>query len=261
MTRLAGRTRGRHVVPVALGTLLFAHVSALWGDGFQLFPSPLDAWHHVYHRLLSAWWSAALAPVFGAADADAVHRALEAYALGFAVPLLALVLAGRRPADAGLRRPARGSARLYLPWLMGAALLGLALAAATAEPWGSVLYEAMELAAMLPEHFLLFGVAMALVLPGGRLGPPELGPSPSTAPLHAHSTVATLRASPERRTAAVTFATALFAWVHVGMPMLELVVSIPMGLLFAELTLRTGSIWPALAIHWVLNLVPMALMP
>lgn len=258
MRRLAAEAAARRAGTAALLVVLCLYVSALWGDGFRLFPPPLDGWHQLFHRQLPARWIEALEPRLGR-DADAVYRALAAYLLGLALPLAAVMIAKRGPADVGLGRPVRGSARLYAPWLAVAALLGLGLAAATEDPWGSTLYEAMELAAMVPEHFLLFGVLQAIALPGGRLGDGRR--TQAVARAAAHDGAVARDASAQGHTVAVVLATALFAWIHVGTPVLELALSVPAGLLFAELTLRTQSIWPALAVHWTLNLVPMALMP
>jgi membrane protease YdiL (CAAX protease family) len=36
---------------------------------------------------------------------------------------------------------------------------------------------------------------------------------------------------------------------------------LPLGLLFAGMTIVTGSIWPAIIAHGTLNIFPMALLP
>jgi len=119
--------------------------------------------------------------------------------------------------------------------------IGFWLATRVPNPWGSPLYEALELVAMIPEHFLLFGFIMALMLPERRL-PPVASSSIDA-----------------RAAFAVVVAAALFQLAHLGgRPSLEIMAATPVGLMFAYLTLRTRSIWPAVGVHWALNLLPMA---
>lgn len=200
-----------------------------------------------------------LEPWLDGGDANALYRACEAYLLGFVLPYVVMRVAGFRPVALGLGRPAPGSAGLYVPWILVAAVLGMVLASNTRNPWGSAVYESMELAAMLPEHFLVFGVVRAVVLSGAWSGHDMLAdPALQAArPALDPGTADTQ----QRHVVMLMLASALFAWIHIGVPWFEFLFSVPAGLLFAVLTVRTGSIWPALAAHWTLNLVPMGLMP
>ncbi len=249
----------RSWAPAALWLVLLVHVSAFWGRGFSLFPYPLDRWPDVYFRQFAGGWREWLGPWLDDGDANAVYRACEAYLLGLLLPYIVLRVAGLRPLALGLGPPAPGSARRYVPWLLVAAVLGMVLASSTPNPWGSVVYESMELAAMLPEHFLVFGVVRAAVLSGAWSGhgAPVAPGTPESRPAPRPDSADTQ----QRHFVAVMLASALFAWIHIGVPWLEFLFSVPAGLLFAVLTVRTGSIWPALAVHWTLNLVPMGLMP
>lgn len=237
---------------VLLFVLVLFYLTSFWGQAARLLPAPLDAWHDVYFRLLSEGWRRITAGALPMAEARASYRVVEAYLLGLFIPLATLRLFGHHAADLGLRTPARGTLGRGLAFASPALLLGVVLGLVTPSPWGSPLYEALELAAMLPEHFLVFGVVTALMLPGRRLAP--------RAP-DRHAAV-------DRRTAdrrltnqqvvAVAASGLVFQIIHVGLPLPETLLALPVGLLFAYVTLLTRSIWPALYVHWALNLLPMA---
>lgn len=227
---------GFPVAPV----LCVIYVLAFWGEAARLLPSPLDAWYALPFRTLGAWWRIQVVPGLGARDQVALFQLAEAVLLGFLLPTMGLQVAGRRLGEVGLRAPDRGSGPLTAWGIALCIPVGFYLSHAVAEPWGSIVQESAGMLAIMPEHFLLFGVFAALLLPGGCLPGLAVGT--------------------DRHVVVAAFACAgLFGAVHVGVAdRVVLLCAFPLGLINAWLTLRTGSIWPAIYAHWALNLAPMA---
>jgi hypothetical protein len=141
-------------------------------------------------------------------------------------------------------------------------------------PSGSDLTYVVRLLVMLPEHFLICGVGVALLLPGGRLPDPpqQLGDHGAglrriasrlhaimPSPADGHVPLFGRLGLPPASLLAILGSAALFVAVHVGARSEELAFSAPMGIFCAYVTWRTASIWPALLAHWSLNLAPLVL--
>lgn len=197
-----------------------------------------------------------LAPT-GDVDAAALFLALKSFLFGLIIPVVGMRLVGRPLTDAGMRLPTAAGIRLGALFALICVPIGFWLPAGVPDPWGSPLFESLELLAMIPEHFLIFGVAMALMLPTRRLPRDSSLNAPDTSPI-TQRLIDSIRLG-ARNWFAIAVAAALFQLAHLGaMPTAEILFATPVGLMFAYLTLRTGSIWPALAVHWLLNLLPMA---
>lgn len=180
---------------------------------------------------------------------DAERAALWQVAGWYSLALLLLMLAltWARPSDPwmGLRRSLHRGVRTTLTGVVLSVPLGFSLAALVANPWGSPLAEFLQFLTVVPEHFVIFGIVATLLMPGRRLGWPR--PSERQGGGAAYAVVAT---------------GILFGLAHIGKPhVAEVVASFPLGLLFAWMTIHSGSIWPAVVAHGALNLVPMAVMP
>ncbi len=221
---------------------LTLYVTGLWGQAGRLLPAPFNDWHGIPYRLLASWWHEHVLPQISHAEQLALYQIAEGYLLALVVPLLALRWLGISAADAGLGMPRALGLRTTVAGIVLTLPVGLWLAMATPAPWGTPLYEALELLTLPPEHFLVFGIFGVMLLPGRRLiwSPTSQGA--------AGAGLFTLCA-----------ASTLFLLIHVGTPQpLALLASLPLGLVFAAMTFATGSIWPAVLAHLSLNLVPMA---
>jgi len=172
-------------------------------------------------------------------------QVLAWYLAVLVVYLPALWRAGAADPKMGLGMPREGSARVTLAGTGLSLPLGFWLAVATPNPWSTPLDEFLQLLTVVPEHFLIFGILATWLLPDRRLawtrGSDRHGPGA------AYALIAT---------------GIVFGLAHLGKPNLaEVVTSFPLGFVFAWMTLHSGSIWPAVAAHVALNLVPMAVLP
>jgi len=220
-------------------------VTGLWGEAGRFLPAPLNDWHGIPHRLLGQWWQAHVLPQLSYTEQIALFNAAVSYLLALAGPLFALRLLGISASTAGLGRPRSHGIRVTAVGTVICLPVGLWLAMVTENPWGSVLQETLEFLCIVPEHFLVFGVVGVLLLPGHRLA------LPSASFTHAGASLFTVMA-----------ASLLFGLIHIGTPTAaELFASFPLGVLFAAMTFLSGSIWPAITAHVMLNIFPMVLLP
>jgi hypothetical protein len=258
------------ILTAVLCGLCLIYALSFLGQAARLLPPPLDEWHDVYYRLLGPWWHYYFNSTLSSQDNLALYRTIEVFVLGLFVPMVAMRFTGRSLSDIGFDSPNSHGRRLGVLSLLIVLPVGFWLSAVTPNSWGSPLYEVFELCAMLPEHFLFFGVFVALMLPGRRLprwpedrfayrnggdsqtlGPARIGSAPS------QNCLLGFLGLTSHKTFAVGIAGSLFGLAHVGEVLLpETLLAFPIGLLFAYVTLRTSSIWPALVAHWMLNIVP-----
>jgi hypothetical protein len=248
---------------VGLLLVLSIYVSAIWGRAGLLLPAPLDNWHYVFYRALIRWSEDARL-LLRAGENATLYSGVEAFLLGLVVPVIAFALIWRRPPSTlGLRRMDAAGwwwtwAGIVLSIPAGLWITGLV------PPQGSELRYVVRMLSMIPEHFLIFGVGVALLLPDRLLRKPALADAPLE--IEGHRTPSASGAAAAKRPDlfgmslfAIFGSTALFVAVHVGAKPAELVFSAPMGVFYAYVTWRTGSIWPALLAHWTLNLAPLGI--
>jgi membrane protease YdiL (CAAX protease family) len=224
---------------------LTVYVTGLWGQAARVLPAPFNDWHGVPYRLVAPWWHENVFPQLSREEQVALFQVLAAYLLALALPILALRCLGISARSAGLRKPLA----LGLPITTAGVLLtlpvGFWLTAVSSDPWGSPIQEALEFLALVPEHFLVFGIFGVLLLPERRLAWPPPAARQTSAGLFT-----------------VMAAGIVFVLIHVGTPhSAELWASFPLGVLFAVMTFVTGSIWPAVIAHVTLNIFPMAILP
>lgn len=238
----AGESRSAWLQTLEVSGLCVLYVTAFWGQAAQLLPAPLDQWHSLLYRASGRWWHEHAATALSHREQVALYQLLEALFVGMLVPVWILRRKGCTMRDAGLRVPGRSA---VWPTIMGIVLslaVGLYLSRIVPNSWGTLLQEGLGLLFVIPEHFLTFGVVGALLLPRGRLT----------------GSVRELHTTCEAVFALVVTAS-IFGLVHVGVQHPSvLIASLPVGVVYAYLTLCTGSIWPAVIGHWIMNVVPMA---
>ncbi|MCP5374370.1 MAG: CPBP family intramembrane metalloprotease [Hyphomicrobiales bacterium] len=236
---------------VGFALLAAVYVSALWGKAALVLPPPFDQWHQIPYRTLFWAWSARVVPDWPPAHQRLWYLFLEIWLFGLVLPVVALRLLHRPLADFGLAAPNRPGWRMTPLFMTASIPVGFLLFAVLPMPPTTPARFLVALVAMIPEHFLFFGVCLAAMLPRHRLTGAESGP---------HGRPGGWRDA-ARIDAATAFAIlavgALFCMAHAGKrEPLETILSFPAGLFSAYVTLRSGSIWPAVLAHWSLNLVP-----
>lgn len=224
---------------------LTIYVTGLWGQAGTFFPEPLDGWHNIPYQIFGQWWDQHALPMLPYPEHIALFNVAVGYLFALAGPLLALGFIGIGARRSGLGRPRTQGIPITVFGIVITLPVGFWLATVTKDPWGSILFETLEFLTIVPEHFLVFGVLGVLLLPGHQL---------------ALASESFSRASASFFT--VMAAGLLFGLIHIGTPALpELIASFPLGVLFATMTFMSGSIWPAIASHFTLNIFPMALLP
>lgn len=174
--------------------------------------------------------------------ASPLRAAALAYTFGLLFPVLWLLAANRKLSEFGLRRPNEYGFPLTAWAAIPCIALGFWLSRAVSRPWEGLFYEGLELASMIPQHFLLFGILIALSRETRRLPDPPKS----------------LFSLSRSESLGLAVSTLLFLAIHLGSPhVAEMIWSVPFGFLFAFMTLKSGSVWPAIFLHWVLNIIPL----
>jgi hypothetical protein len=258
-------SKRRWTVSIMLALIGAAYISLFWGQVAAYLPVPLDRWALLLRPRL--WLLFDMRPWLWL---------LAQAGLGMVLPALVLAVFRRTPSDLGLGMPNVVGKRLIVVSALASIPFGFWLlwgtpAAQKPVPLGA--HDLSYLLAMIPEHFLISGVFVALMLPGRRL--PR---AVDFAPVQGRTTTRALRwlglAQPPAAgragrvlpwfglTGASLFAICvsggLFCMVHVGKGPLELATSLPGGMVAAYITLRSHSIWPVVLAHWSMNLIPWA---
>lgn len=259
------RSNRHWVISIVLALVGAVYISLFWGQAAAHLPDPFDRWALLLRPRL--WLLFDMRPWFWlAAQAG----------LGMVLPALVLAAFRRTPVDVGLGLPNVVGRRLVLVGALASIPFGFWLlwgTPAVRSPLALGAHDLSFLLTLIPEHFLISGVFVALMLPGRRL-PQAIG----FAPIVGRTTTRALRwiglaqpPAPGRTgrvlawfglTGASLFAICvsggLFCMVHVGKGPLELSTSLPGGVVAAYLTLRSHSIWPVVFAHWSMNLIPWA---
>ena len=241
------------VVSISAYLLLLIYVSTFWGQTTRLLPAPINQLHDIYARLVFDSWFGGITEDVSDAEALALFKTMEAYFLGFGIPLATWCLIGRRVADLGLQPAIAGTGLIGTGIAALAVLPAVMLFLSTETPWGSPLYEGLELAAMLPEHFFIFGLLTAILLPQHRLTRGDINKEQLPQDSQGRR-VPRLLVPNSREVNAMILSALAFVLIHLGFSTMEAVAALPVGMLFAYVTLSCQSIWPALVAHWGLNL-------
>lgn len=255
------------------------YISSFWSGLPTLLPAPLNGFAFLHEKLIGAWWRAHIHVPGPAYRCDYLFWAANSLVIGLIIPFAALALAGRRLSDMGLGWPNRLGRRFTGAGVVLSIPFGLWFLAvspqAIAEVWKDFRYIGLcGGIAMIPEHFLICGVFVALLLPERKL--PEdvpltpadgstirrclrwLGLAQSPQGTGRHAALAWFGLTPATLFA-VLASGLLFLIAHVGEHGLELALAMPGGAAVAYMTLRSRSIWPGLLAHYALNLVPLGL--
>lgn len=269
MARADGTPRPHTLVGWLASLLVFvtgaAYVCTWWGWGVirarAWLPSQLyDAWRSI-PRAVGRW------------EDKSYWRWLLMQCLIALVPLLLCMAFRRKPRDLGLGR------FNVLGWRLIAVSVLLSI------PFGFwMIYDEPELlpqssrevflflgrlVGVVPEHVLICGLFVALMLPGRRL--PDRVPVAAVQGTWQQRALRWLglaqpvsggRVLPwfgltGASLVAVTASGVIFWLAHVGKTsILEVSLSLPGGVAVAYVTLRTQSVWPAIIAHFTMNLIP-----
>jgi membrane protease YdiL (CAAX protease family) len=253
--------------------------SVLWSGLPTLLPSPINEYGFLFEKLVGDWWRNTVHLPGPPSRSHYVLWAAGRVVTGFVLPIAALVMARRRLTDMGLGWPNRLGRRFILAGIVLSIPFGLWVLAADShsmtDVWNDFRYVGVcGGIVMIPEHFFICGLFVALLLPERKLPevvpvPPVKGPmfrhglawlgfGPSTADNVRHPVLSWFGLTPACLFA-ILASGLLFMFTHIGEPGLELALSLPGGTAIAYITLRSHSIWPGLLAHYALNLIPLGL--
>jgi hypothetical protein len=267
----ARRTARRWVASGVLLLVCVVYVASFWSRLTPRLPEPLNRWGFVWDRLASPVWQTHVAPLLPSGSATSLRHLTIDCVFGLVLPLLVALAFHRGGGDFGLRRPNALGWRLVLLSVVLSIPIGLWLLTQMGVSHETHLRWPLlrDMLSMVPEHFFICGLVTAVVLEGCRL------PRVVAAPVDGTVARRVLRwiglAQPPvagvprglswfgltwAGLVAVLASGAVFGFVHLGKNPVELAASVPGGIVVAYMTLRTGSILPALLAHWTMNIIP-----
>lgn len=271
MSRADGTSRSHTFVgwllSLAVCTAGAAYVCTWWGDGLEYIRDWLP-------RSLADRWLG-LQPMLDRCYRKAFVGWLGLQFLSAIVPVLLFMAFRRKPGDLGLGKFNILGWRLIAVSVLLSIPFGFLLI--YTHPTGNLLPTTFratmrmlaQLSLVIPEHALICGLLVALMLPERRL-PQNIRLAPVTGsrgrrllrwlglaqPIENGRVLSWFGLTAESLYAVV--ASGVVFWlVHLGKKdVVEVILSLPGGVAVAYVTLRTRSIWPAVIAHCTMNLIP-----
>lgn len=253
-----------------------AYVAIFWAQLAKLLPAPYNKWTFIYEPLIGQWWI----DNFFLGMPEYTRLDMLWYLLCFissmVVPIIIILLKGRKLTDFGLGMLNSLGIRLTVLAIFISIPFGLWIQIASPYPHILTTSYALSLFNKIPEHFLILGILVALMLPKRRLPNPTF-----TAPIQGPPLTRLLRWLGIAQPVTIDSDNRILAWfglnwtsffaivvsglvfymIHLGRANhIEVALSLPGGIMVAYITMRTHSIWHVIPAHWTLNLVPMAIL-
>lgn len=255
---------------------LTSYVAIFWARLAKLLPPPYNQWTFIYEPLIGPWWI----NNFFLDQPEYIRLEILWYILCFVsslvIPIIFLVLIRRKLTDFGIGMLNKLGIRLTGIAIIVSIPFGLWIQIASPYPHRLTTMYVLSLFNKIPEHFLILGILVALMLPHRRLPYPAF-----LAQIEGSTGRKILRwlgiAQPVTSDSdnpilawfglnwtslfAISVSGLVFFMIHLGRANpVEVALSLPGGILVSYITFRTHSIWHAIPAHWTLNLVPMAIL-
>ena len=265
--------RKHALISALLFLIALVYVSAFWGEFAGLFGETISRWSHILDRHIAPAWREHCFTSLDPGRRSILLYLVTAVVFALIVPAIVLRLCGRSVWDVGLGLPNRAGRNM----LLLAVVLSVPFGFFLQQSWPTfhttgmlVFWTVTAHAAMIPEHFLICGTVTAILLERRRL--PREQPFSPVEGSPALRFLRRLGLAQQGRgilawfglnrtsLAAIVLSGFLFGAIHIGKDNpWEIFLSFPGGVTVAYMTLRSGSIWPAILAHWAMNLIPAAI--
>jgi len=253
-----------------------AYVAIFWAQLAKLLPEPYNQWTFIYEPLIGPWWINNFfldLPEYTRLD---ILWYILCFISSMVIPIIVIILRGRKLTDFGLGMLNRLGIRLTILAIFVSIPFGLWIQLASPYPHILSTMYMLSLFNKIPEHFLILGILVALMLPNRRLPEPAfIAPaegSPLTRRLRWLGIAQPMTPDSDNRVLAwfglnwtslfaIIVSGLVFYMIHLGRANhIEVALSLPGGIVVSYITVRTHSIWHVIPAHWTLNLVPMAIL-
>jgi len=273
---LATHNRRGWLISAVLLIFGVVYMSAFWGRGARHLPAPLDRWAFFYSPYVRPWWLEHVLLSWPKAQRLGLLWLTANVTLGLVVPAITLRFCGIKLREVGLGLPNRIGGIIMVVGIVLSIPFGLWLSVADHKlgiKGPLTFFHLTGALSMIPEHFLICGTYVALMLPGRRLPlPVRFAPIEGSGwrrglrrlglaqpPLRpGHNRILAWFGLTGTSLAAILVSGLLFFMVHIGKGTTELILSFPGGVAVAYMTLRSGSIWPAILAHMAMTAIPMS---
>ena len=263
-------------VSITILVSITVYVAIFWARLAKLLPEPYNQWTFIYEPLIGPWWIENFftdLPVYTRLD---FLWYILCFVSSMLIPIIIILSRGRKLTDFGLGMLNSLGIRLTVIAIFVSIPFGLWIQIESPYPHILTTTYALSLFNKIPEHFLILGILVALMLPNRRLPNPVY-----LAPIEGSRTTKILRWLGIAQPVTADFDNRVLAWfglnwtslfailvsglvfymIHLGRANhVEVALSLPGGILVSYVTIRTHSIWHVIPAHWTLNLVPMAIL-
>jgi len=269
------RSPHKWLISILILTGITVYVAIFWARLAKLLPPPYNQWTFIYEPLIGPWWINNFFLDLPEYTRLEILWYILCFISSMLIPVIIILRKGRKLTDFGLGMLNRLGIRLTSIAIIVSIPFGLWIQLESPYPHRLTTMYVLSLFNKIPEHFLILGILVALMLPHRRL------PNPAyMAPIEGSRGKKILRwlgiaqpmtiDSDNRALAwfglnwtslfAIVVSGLVFYMLHLGRANhIEVALSLPGGMLVAYITFRTHSIWHAIPAHWTLNLVPMAI--
>lgn len=252
------------------------YVAIFWARLAKLLPAPYNQWTFIYEPLIGQWWINNFFLDMPVYDRQTILWYILCFISSMVIPIIIIILRGRKLTDFGLGMLNKLGIRLTAIAIVVSIPFGLWIQLASPYPHRLSTMYVLSLFNKIPEHFLILGILVALMLPNRRLPNPAF-----LAPVEGSRGRKILRWLGIGQPMTIDSDNRILAWfglnwtslfaivvsglvfyiLHLGRANhVEVALSLPGGILVSYITIRTHSIWHAIPAHWTLNLVPMAIL-
>lgn len=252
------------------------YISSFWGTAASYLPSPMDKWVYIYIPLVKKWWLNNIM-----IDQPYIFKMrilwyLVCFVMAFLIPVILIKSTGRKLTDYGLALPNKLGLRITALCVLVSIPFGLWIVIESPYEHKISLIYILSLLSKIPEHFVICGILIGLMVPGRILPEPMNFASPEGNRFNRF-----IRSLGLAETGFCGTNVNFLRWFGINMSMLvailcstflywsihwsranyvEVYTSLPGGVAIAYLTIRAHSIWPTVIAHWTLNLIPIGIL-
>lgn len=264
------------LVSVLFFVLILIYITSFWGKAATYLPAPFDRWVYVYAKFFLEPWVKNVLEGYPLQYKLKMLWFLVCFFMAMLIPALLIKISKRNLSDYGLGLPNILGYRITIISILVSIPFGLWIYIASPVPYSLSIIYILSLLNKVPEHFVICGILIGLMLPGRKLPYPI-----KLAPIEGTLWYRLLRSFGLAQTDHTGSDVNIFKWFGINWSMLiaillsgfifwtihwgrinpmEAYTSLPGGIAIAYLTIRTHSIWPTVIAHWTLNLVPLGIL-
>ena len=166
------RSKRSWAISVAILISLTAYILIFWARLAKLLPEPYNSWTFIYEPFIGPWWINNFfldLPVYTRLD---ILWYILCFISSMLIPIIVILISKRKLTDFGIGMLNRLGIRLTSIAILVSIPFGLWIQLESPYPHRLTTMYVLSLFNKIPEHFLILGILVALMLPNRRLPSP-----------------------------------------------------------------------------------------